>query len=260
MAQPSITWRMDERVAKLRCGPLEANVEFSRDSPTFFPVTWDGRSVEKFAAFTALALDESNRAKGLVVQDKYVRGHDLVATYARIAPHLVSPQTYWRAQLLDDHHAVAIEFLMSAQTELLDSDPRFSVSSFGMETRLFHTESLSRSEFAELRRPDDNQPTDLTDFRFDRSESALRLFVFRHEQLGLSYAEAVHPSDYSSVDVHSTPQSPWFINWTLFPERLEKGVIRRARICGWFMPAENDLDTAVELAKRFVDEPPPLTT
>jgi hypothetical protein len=46
----------------------------------------------------------------------------------------------------------------------------------------------------------------------------------------------------------------------LFPERLEKGVIRLARICGWFMPAENDLATAVELAKRFVAEPPPLTT
>ena len=46
---------------------------------------------------------------------------------------------------------------------------------------------------------------------------------------------------------------------TLFPERLEKGVIRRGRVCGWFMPVENDLETAVRLARAFVEEPLPLT-
>jgi hypothetical protein len=45
----------------------------------------------------------------------------------------------------------------------------------------------------------------------------------------------------------------------LFPEHLEKGVIRRGRVCGWFMPAENDLETAVALARQFVAEPLPLT-
>ena len=46
----------------------------------------------------------------------------------------------------------------------------------------------------------------------------------------------------------------------LFPERLEKGVIRRGRICAWFLPREADLAIAAELFRRFVSQPPPLTT
>lgn len=259
MAERGASWRLAENDARLQCGPLEARVIFSHGSATLFPLRWAGNSVEKFAIFTAMAFDDSNRASDLTVRDKYVRGNDLVVTYGEIEPHLVSPQTYWRARLIDEHKAAAIEFLISTQTALLDSDPRFRVSSFGMEASLYHTESLGSATFHELRRREESQPNEVTDFSFDRSESAFRLFVLRNDTLGLSYAETVHPSDFYSVDVHSTPDSPWFINWTIFPERLEKGVIRRARICGWFMPAENDLKTAVELAKRFVDEPLPLT-
>ena len=65
----------------------------------------------------------------------------------------------------------------------------------------------------------------------------------------------VHPTDFVSARLQHTRH----VETTLFPEHLEKGVIRRGRICGWFMPAENDLDTAVELAREFVNEPPPLT-
>jgi hypothetical protein len=84
------------------------------------------------------------------------------------------------------------------------------------------------------------------------------LFVFRQPELGLSYAEMVHPTDFVSAEANGRP--PTCVRSTLFPEGLEKGVIRRARICGWFLPTENDLETAVELAKQFVDEPLPLTT
>jgi hypothetical protein len=89
------------------------------------------------------------------------------------------------------------------------------------------------------------------------------LFVFRKSEQDFSYAELVHPTDFHSAVVNEgcgpfEESGP--LRAQLFPERLEKGVIRRARICGWFMPAENDLETAVTLAKRFVDEPLPLTT
>jgi hypothetical protein len=92
------------------------------------------------------------------------------------------------------------------------------------------------------------------------SESNEHVFLFRSPTAKTSFAEVVHPSDFVSAEVHSDAARPWLVDVRLFPERLEKGVIRRARICGWFLPAENDLETAVELAKRFVDEPLPLTT
>ena len=81
---------------------------------------------------------------------------------------------------------------------------------------------------------------DITDTArcFQRSESAEHLFVFRRADLGLSYAEMVHPSDF--VSAYTAPRmSP--STRSFFPERLEKGVIRRGRICGWLLPSENDL-------------------
>ena len=80
------------------------------------------------------------------------------------------------------------------------------------------------------------------------------------------YAQILHPSDFESIELryqlHDVKGAftAWHIKSLLLHQPLEKGVIRRARICGWFMPAENDLQTAVELARRFVDEPLPLTT
>ena len=71
-----------------------------------------------------------------------------------------------------------------------------------------------------------------------------------------------HPTDFVSTELtHQDHMHGWnFFATKLLAERLEKGVIRRARICGWFLPAENDLSVAVELAKQFIDEPLPLTT
>jgi len=69
----------------------------------------------------------------------------------------------------------------------------------------------------------------------------------------------VHPSDFAGASVALDGRQPMVVNSTLFPERLEKGVIRRGRICGWLMPVENDLATATILARSFVDEPLPLT-
>jgi hypothetical protein len=69
----------------------------------------------------------------------------------------------------------------------------------------------------------------------------------------------VHPLDFSAGAKSGIGRPQADVRWQLFPEHLEKGVIRRGRICGWFMSVENDLETAVQLAREFVNEPPPLT-
>jgi hypothetical protein len=79
-------------------------------------------------------------------------------------------------------------------------------------------------------------------------------------QHGLSYAQLVHPSDYVAAELGIDSEPPYSLLTTLFPERLEKGVIRRGRVASFFMPSEDDLDVAVELARRFVSGPLPLTT
>jgi hypothetical protein len=51
------------------------------------------------------------------------------------------------------------------------------------------------------------------------------------------------------------------LSWSLFPESLEKGVIRRVRACGLFLPRQNDeWNTVNSLIQQFMDSPPILTT
>jgi hypothetical protein len=93
------------------------------------------------------------------------------------------------------------------------------------------------------------------------ADSPTNLVVLRHDLLGISYAEIVHPSDLDSLQLVLRQDGRAGAKSVLFQKpQLEKGVIRRARICGWFLPAENDLAVAVELARQFIEEPFPLTT
>ena len=141
--------------------------------------------------------------------------------------------------------------ILSVQTDLLDSHPEASIHSFALNSRLFSICGLND------RSPEEVGP-ECQPALFDNQECGEHLFVFRNEGLGLSYAEMVHPSDFVERRAALKNES-WFCESVLFPERLEKGVIRRARISGWFLPAENDLAIAVNLARQFVAEPLPLT-
>jgi hypothetical protein len=74
------------------------------------------------------------------------------------------------------------------------------------------------------------------------------------------YVEMVHPIDFKSVTVEVATQGETFIVTDVFREHLEKGVIRRARFCGWFLRRENWQSHAEKLFELFRDEPLPLTT
>jgi len=252
-------WRLEGENAELTCGPLQGRVAFDPLGVRFLPQVFAEQAADKFGVFISTGPVRSTPQVEL--PDCYVRGGDLVATYAKLPPHLIQPQLYWRASSERGGDVCRLELVLSMQTELLDSDPQASVMSFGWETELFHTGELIGTEFERVEGPrvsPEDRPSTLS---FERNSTASHLFVFRHAKTGVSYAQMVHPSDFVSLDVHvEDSDKPWLIDSKLFSERMEKGVIRRARICGWFLPAENDLAVAVELARQFIDEPLPLTT
>ena len=216
----------------------------------FLVATWHGFPSDAFGAL--ITAGPGPRPPVIEIKERYVRGCDYVATYAKSAAFPVAPQFYWRAALHESLSAVQIQMILSVQTDLLDSHPEASVNSVAIESRLFHAGKLQVDDFEEV--------TDSTSLpASNRSDSREQLFVFRNESLGLSYAQMVHPSDFVSAELQLDASRPPLVSSTLFPEFLEKGVIRRARISGWFLPAEDDLATAVALAKQFVAEPLPLT-
>jgi hypothetical protein len=241
MSDRAISWQIGESAARLHAGPLEGLLEWNRTGGCFIPTAWNSQSLSRLELLCSTAPVEFTLA------ELYVRGDDLVVEGNPAGSDCIAPQIYWRGKLVGDSQAVRLELVLSVRTELLDSRPTWQVHSSIPGATLLHASSLAEPTFRDI--------TD-TARSFPRSESAEQLFVFRRADFGFSYAEMVHPSDFVSADTALKDVS---VHSQLFPERLEKGVIRRGRICGWLLPSENDLTLAAQLARQFVDEPLPLT-
>jgi hypothetical protein len=247
MSASPVAWRIEENGAHLDCGRLQAFAVSAAENLGLLVRNWDGQAVSLVAVLCSRGPQQ--RTEPLHVAERFVRGTDLVECCSPVGPHRITPHIYWRASFADHLAAARIELVLSAQTELLDSVPTWTVESCVLRARRLYTSNLQQPQFENLS----------SSAKFcDTADSSEHLFVFRHEQFGFSYAQMVHPSDFVSANA-PFDGTPHLLESTLFPEHLEKGVIRRGRICGWFMPAENDLETAVVLARQFVDEPLPLT-
>jgi hypothetical protein len=249
MTQVDVRWQVEADTPRLNCTPLRGHVETWEIFSRFCLDEWQGKAVQNFYVLaTCFPAGGTTPAKLL---ERYARGCDLVETYEKREPYRFAPQLYWRAKNKASAGAVQIELISSIQTELLDSDPESHIISIANRAELFHADELSADAFTPLRVQ--KEPLVI------RSESpSQNLFVLRDTTSGLSYAEMVHPTDFVRVEIRNDGQV-WSLGSDLFSDRLEKGVIRRGRICGWFMAAENDLETAVQLAREFVEEPLPLT-
>ncbi len=238
-------WVLAGSEARLESSSLRAKVFLDRVSGGLCEIIWDQQAA--LCRPLQLLCNEGQRL------ESYVRGRDLVSTHEANLPH-GSPQIYWRLHA-SSPPAIGVEVVLSMRTELLDSRPLSAVDSMAASVSAYHCPTLNAADFAEVNLA--SAP------HFWKAEtSAIHLFVLRSERLQMTYAEMVHPSDFVSAEL-SKPEpaiDSWRLKSVLFPESLEKGVIRRARICGWFLPIENDLAVTVELARKFINEPLPLTT
>jgi hypothetical protein len=250
MSESEVAWELSGPGATLKCGQLEAYARCDNEGLDLLVSKWRDQAIPGVSVLCSAG--PAQCAGQLDVAERYVRGTDLVATCRPVGEYRIAPQIYWRASFHAALNAARIEMVLSAQTDLLDSGPAWSIHSFIRGAELFYTCLHPEPIFANITRA-------ARDFAL-RAASAEHLFVFRLASLGISYAQMVHPTDFASAEVAMDEDQPLVVSTTLFPDRLEKGVIRRGRMCGWFMPAENDLTTAVQLAREFVAEPPPLTT
>jgi hypothetical protein len=248
MGQPRVSWQMEGDGAHLRCGPLAALVGAGPDGLDLIIEAWNRQAVPGIAVLCSSGPDQSGGP--LDIAERYIRGNDFIASCNAMGPHRIRPHLYWRASFDEHRSAARVELVLSAQTELLDSVPTWTVSSYVLGSKLFYARDLSDPHFEDI----SNAAK-----KVEVGDCCGHLFVFRIEESALSYAQMVHPSDFVSAASLFDGNQPLVIESKLFPEHLEKGVIRRGRICGWFMPVENDLETAVALARQFVDEPLPLT-
>lgn len=216
-------------------------------------------------------VDDGQPSKPTDPLDFYPRGDDLVVTYPESSDG-VRTQVYWQwAPAITSTGEMGLpgfELQVSVQTHLLDTLPKISVHAHLPACEIIECRGVDPSEYRPVPKGDSYRLA-------PPEERCLQGLVFRIADSDLSYAQLLHPSDVltqSQIEASLArtqtlveAQSPdaahqYHCSSRLFHEPLEKGVIRRARVRGIFVPRENDLQAVAECGQRFVEQKLPLTT
>jgi hypothetical protein len=157
--------------------------------------------------------------------DAYVRGEDLVATYRETPERPFSVQVYWSATAGEGGELI-IDATVSIQTRAWEAYPRVTVTS-----------TLADAEIG------------------PGAEEGVALL--RPPGVDWTYAETALPEDFALVNPGTRASGANV--WTFADQFMERGVIRRRRVRGAFVPRGADSATAQRLAAALRADEPPLT-
>lgn len=240
---PSEVWRLDGHQAQFSAGDLSAAIALTQPGLGLHAICWRGTSlVGAQLLATRFAGDDKNAE--LVIADSFVRGHDLVVTYAQTPQRPVRLQIYWRAfrHELAGTSVMGWDVQVSVQTSLLAARPALSIASRVPGDAAW--ESVTVGDIA-------LQP-------LSRTASVYSAACYRSAFVGASYLEMVHPADVAREQV-SMSEAGCELSHELFAQALEKGVILRARARGLFVPP-HESGLAAAIFEQFLLAPLPLTT
>jgi hypothetical protein len=246
-------WRLVGDMAHLQLDRLRAEVHLLRPRDGLGEARWEdarqplGVLGVQFPAWTP--------GDPQMLLEAVCRGNELVATYRESAAWPVRVDVAWRAvspEGLAITPVAVVEVVVSVRTELLDSRPGLAVRSMIGSDDVLRLrgaasgawEPLDRDGLpAAVRRPDD-----------------AGCLVARFPGSDVSYVEMVHPADFQETQIRRVATDEAIIEalHPLFVERLEKGVILRARVRGAWVPRSNDLQAAAVLYAAFAAADPPL--
>lgn len=204
------------------------------------------------ASFLRVETQHAGKGKESLL-DAYVRGCDLIATFAQTPARPIRPQIYWRALAHENGQQLGgLELIVSTQTSLLDADTSLTTWSCVPAGEVLQLRDHLAAQFSRLI----SLPTEVT------TENGPGLFLFRPPHADWSYVEMVYPTDFAAARLLAEEGATGLVRLTntLFAERLEKGVIRRGRIRGVFLARSGDESAALAVYDSFVASPLPLTT
>jgi hypothetical protein len=213
-------WQLDGSNARLETSQLSCQLDLATPASglTHLMIPSASRQETQLDDTAIMQLTLADQRPQL--EDAYVRGTDLVATFAESEKHPCRVQAYWRFESEGDYFG--IQLIVSIQTSRLGATPEFSVSSH------FH-----------------DQVTVVKD----------GISIVALPASDLCYVELTDPCNVSRATVDRDT-----ITNELFHDSLEKGVIQRARILGCFLPASTVQQAARNLYERFANSALPLTT
>jgi hypothetical protein len=257
------SWQLDGHVATLKVSGGEIAVDVAHPSLGLSRRAANSATHILNALGVVLGGQEPIAAECI---DAFTRGRDLVATYEEGPLRHVRAQVYWRSLLAEEFSPTgaasvssAFDLILSVNTSLLDEDPKSMVRTIVSPT----------SEAMNLRTAEDGRllvqkvgAEELASHQDNIIASTpTGCFVFRFPGSGLSYIEMVHPVDYQQTDLLTGDSAPprTQLAHQLFAQRLEKGVILRARVRAALVKRENDETAAIDGFQHFSASEPPLT-
>ncbi len=248
-------WLLENNIARLDTDELSAKVDMLRPGDGIHDLVV--RNFKLPGTRLLRVLSPLHKCKQEQLFESYARGRDLIATYSPTLDCPLRPQIYWRVCDFQTKSSdcAGWEFIVSTQTSLLDSDASVTVATDLDADEVWRLTNIHRGEFEKIqeRNPNGEQVDPC---------NGTSVVLFRTTQPELSYVEIIHSSEFQDSKLFSNAPQDTRITWSrkLFGnERLEKGVIRRSRMWGFFVPRRHDLQSAFNCCQELHGISPPLT-
>jgi len=265
-------WQLEGQRARLLNAAVEASIDLAHAERGLSVVTPNTPNTGPRLSVMGFTVGDTQLDRLEI--DAYVRQHDLIATFERPEPQPIRAQVYWRwlepkefAPDFSGHVLVAFDLITSVNTSLLDADPVSSAGSSIQPVAAFL--NLARNKAGGLHAVQIGSPSDRRDGatvrQIAQSDSGTGCFIGRIADGSHSWVEMVHPTDIRGSeatfsDSNSLPDHLAVgLVHDLFEQRLEKGVILRARIRTALVRQDSDSDCAMAAFRRFSAAEPPLT-
>lgn len=244
-ASPSSPWQLDTNRAHLHTARFQAQCETQSLFDGFHALKVADQECEGrvWQVTSPLIKDRKNS-----LADSYIRKNDLILSYAATREFPFSTQLDWRVER-DDRETLSIATIISVQTDLLDTHPVIELTCElpTDEVLLLPANALDGNSIpAKL-------PLALPE------EAVSQLVLFRIADSDFTYAEAIDPSDFCGLKLLEADTGHTRCTWRLFLHFLEKGVIRRTRLCSMLVPRTNDVQHASRAFREFLASELPLT-
>jgi hypothetical protein len=244
----STPWILEPDSVRLQRDAFQAVVDLRHPELGLHALRYDGVAVpvSRMMAFIRPGLGEGEVAP---LADRFVRGDELVASYAESAPWPVQVDAVLRAAAVDRRAALlaSVESIVSVRTQQLNSRSELTLETRFQAEEVLHLADASTARWASI---SEAGSTSLT------QPDQPRCVLVRLDGGQMSYVEMLVPADSSADEVVAGREAA--IRHRVFAHTLEKGVIVRIRIKGVLVVRQGDAQVAVAVYRHFTGEEPPL--
>jgi hypothetical protein len=232
-------WNVQDKVALWESKLLHAQFDLCRPDLGLHRLLLNATGLEDLSVLqTRLEACDTSTAQ---LSDVVCRLNELTVSYAETEGQPIQRQLQWKIFETVEPLSVIVDLLVFVQTSQLDSDPRLVISSSASSTSWLQLVQVDRqSQFQKM------EAVGAT------TGCPIGAYVTALPENGLHYTQLLLPSDEMNAQSGVlAADGGQVLRTVLFSERLEKGVIRCARIRGVFREGEPNASIAMEVAEEF---------